>query len=142
MVRDAAGDDRIIFGFHYDGVEVAVHFSNEHPPPHFHVKIPPRTGQSRSYKYPTLNPALPNYPRLTGSQRRLVRTAIERYPLAKFERDYGKHLEYLFSRSKMSDMQRWLNSHGLTVEERRTAERILSNGNGPHVPDERLLHQN
>jgi hypothetical protein len=91
IIRDAAPGRGIVFGFRYDGVELEIHFAKEHPPPHFHVRIPPRVGANLRFEYPGLNPVGPGGRSLKGWERRAVEQAIERYPREIFQQEFDRH---------------------------------------------------
>jgi hypothetical protein len=100
LVRDAKMRRGIIFGFRHDGVEVQIHFSNEHPPPHFHVRFPPRIGHDRAYTYPEMLPAREKDPPLNSRQRRTIKEAIGRYPRSKFETEFERHRKVVAEKSQ------------------------------------------
>jgi hypothetical protein len=60
----------------YEGIQVLVH-TNDHPPPHIHVQIPPGTDYTR-LAWPGLEP-LKNDPSLSRSELRRLQTYIEKY---------------------------------------------------------------
>ncbi len=91
IIRDAPPGRGVVFGYRFDGVELEIHFANEHPPPHFHVRIPPRAGLNLRYEYPSLKPVGPDGRPLTGWQSRAIRQAIETYPRDKFEQEFERH---------------------------------------------------
>ncbi len=110
LVRDAKPGEGVIWGFRYDGVELEVHFSNEHPPPHFHVRFPPWPGHDRAYTYPDILPARSKDPPLNSRQRRTVLEAIKRYPKASFETEFERHRSIVVEKAQSIEAQRRLES--------------------------------
>lgn len=60
----------------YEGIQVLVH-TNDHPPPHMHVQIPPGTDHTR-LTWPELEP-LKNDPSLSKAEQRKLDSYIEKY---------------------------------------------------------------
>jgi hypothetical protein len=90
LVRDVPVGSGIVWAFRYGGVDISVHFANEHPPPHFHLEIPKMHVHGR-YRYPGLEPALSKDPPLSNHARKMTLEAIHEYPQGKFEAEFDRH---------------------------------------------------